>query len=1080
MPESATSHEAATGARTVESSSSEHEHEDDGNLQGLSAGLMANAGGTALPSGVRADMEQSFGADFSGVRVHEDDTADQLGAQAVAQGQDLHFADGQFDPDSQSGRELLGHELAHVVQQKNGNEAAQGKGAELDGSPALEQEADVAGARAARGESAMVRGRASAGRQLKPKNPLKAVKKKLNKGDRTFLDAARPARVQEIADGEVEQLKSRLTAKATLRLNKTDDGQLIEDLQKAAENKVKKTASTSATATGQQKADVKAKAAAIARRSDAVKTAVSGKAESLADTMATGRRTAFEDKANNVFTNALVPKLVVSKPLLISTVTMSARSAAASIREAQYQLAKQELDQHLTDEAATIKQDLTTDTRANVADRAEKAVDTRMAKDTAITDIATAARKVPLKQLHATVEDYLVKAIGAKGAAWFRPERVRDFRQSIKDAGREQAEEDIKDEINSRTDLDDATGRWVKADARARGYDKAKDSVNEALTNEARGEARTKIRAHKAKSNVTRAARRAAFSVYEKNQSRGPATAAANVAAQTTAKKLEKDILADAKAWKDELLADPTTSTTAQNQRSRIGGDAKTQVTRDDVGKRSVESAIRASSPDDGMAKVGDLFDFLVPERGNSLKFKVKVQIPFATWGGIILSLEGSAERGVREQIRPPRQPGQPVPPATKDTSSLKVGAEFQVGVAFQGTGFKIPVTIGAFIRADGANTDACMKLLSYGIYRKLTEMRSPMADAWGGDGKKIKKMVDPGDDLNDDTYRAELWAAMVEEQTFMKDDAARVDVGVSGNAGVELNFDVIKAKAGVRGELMRTFDYDALRRGRRLPGGGRGAKNKLGDANFTRSQAAARRSNIRGRTGGAVILEAEGEFNVAGNAIVIGGKLEYEVGGDVAFEFSGGFKMATGDSTDYTTRLVSGLVGTCTNIIQSIAGIARDASENDRKGAGPLGNLSEMLAGNADNFNNISGDYFGQALTNATQVASSSGDQVIGNTGNDIANSGFGHALGMQAGGNSATKPGMASEQMYRLVVSYVPAKQAITVKIEEVQTKKVDVGGFAMDYEKGRRLVQVGSSKEPGQRAHRHLELGGVLVGQ
>jgi hypothetical protein len=110
-------------------------------------------GGEALPDDVRASMEASFGADFGAVRVHQDDQASAVGARAFARGTDLHFAPGTYDPGSAGGRELIGHELAHVVQQASGRaSAAQAKGMATLGDPALEAEADVQGARAARGE----------------------------------------------------------------------------------------------------------------------------------------------------------------------------------------------------------------------------------------------------------------------------------------------------------------------------------------------------------------------------------------------------------------------------------------------------------------------------------------------------------------------------------------------------------------------------------------------------------------------------------------------------------------------------------------------------------------------------------------------------------------------------------------------------------------------------------------------------------------------------------------------------------------------------------------------------------------
>lgn len=107
-----------------------------------------------LPPNVEAEMEASFGADFSAVRVRQDSRADSLGALAYTQGSDIHIAPGQYDPHTRGGKELLGHELAHVLQQSDGRVASTGavNGVPLNDDPALEREADDLGARAARGE----------------------------------------------------------------------------------------------------------------------------------------------------------------------------------------------------------------------------------------------------------------------------------------------------------------------------------------------------------------------------------------------------------------------------------------------------------------------------------------------------------------------------------------------------------------------------------------------------------------------------------------------------------------------------------------------------------------------------------------------------------------------------------------------------------------------------------------------------------------------------------------------------------------------------------------------------------------
>jgi hypothetical protein len=113
----------------------------------------AQAGGAPLPAGVRGTMERAFGVGFGGVRVVAGDPAvARMGAQAFARNEQLHFAPGAYAPGTPAGDELIGHELAHVVQQRDGRVArGQAKGGVV-ADAALEREADDHGARAARGE----------------------------------------------------------------------------------------------------------------------------------------------------------------------------------------------------------------------------------------------------------------------------------------------------------------------------------------------------------------------------------------------------------------------------------------------------------------------------------------------------------------------------------------------------------------------------------------------------------------------------------------------------------------------------------------------------------------------------------------------------------------------------------------------------------------------------------------------------------------------------------------------------------------------------------------------------------------
>ncbi|MDF5713958.1 MAG: DUF4157 domain-containing protein [Rhizonema sp. NSF051] len=84
----------------------------------------ARGSGQPLADNIRKPMEQAFGADFSRVKVHTDRQSDQLNrsiqARAFTTGRDVFFRQGEYQPGSHGGQELVAHELTHVVQQNSG------------------------------------------------------------------------------------------------------------------------------------------------------------------------------------------------------------------------------------------------------------------------------------------------------------------------------------------------------------------------------------------------------------------------------------------------------------------------------------------------------------------------------------------------------------------------------------------------------------------------------------------------------------------------------------------------------------------------------------------------------------------------------------------------------------------------------------------------------------------------------------------------------------------------------------------------------------------------------------------------
>ncbi|HTM22810.1 MAG TPA: DUF4157 domain-containing protein, partial [Kofleriaceae bacterium] len=179
-------------------------------------------GGQPLPDEVRAEMESAFGADFSAVRVHVGPQAASIGAEAYTRGTDIFFAPGTYDPASTAGRELIGHELTHVVQQGAGRVQAtpQARGAggvEINADAALEREADDAGARAARGQPVSVH-RRGGGVQAKSSAELvaeAALSSAFEAGKAAFTTEAAEALATEAVQVSIEgKIRSAAEARA--------------------------------------------------------------------------------------------------------------------------------------------------------------------------------------------------------------------------------------------------------------------------------------------------------------------------------------------------------------------------------------------------------------------------------------------------------------------------------------------------------------------------------------------------------------------------------------------------------------------------------------------------------------------------------------------------------------------------------------------------------------------------------------------------------------------------------------------------------------------------------------------------
>ncbi|MFN0140303.1 MAG: DUF4157 domain-containing protein [Pyrinomonadaceae bacterium] len=89
-----------------------------------------NSGGQPLDSQTRKFFEPRLGYDLGSIRIHTGSTAGEsaraIDARAYTLGNNIVLGNGEYKPESESGKRLLAHELAHVVQQSGTSQNSTG------------------------------------------------------------------------------------------------------------------------------------------------------------------------------------------------------------------------------------------------------------------------------------------------------------------------------------------------------------------------------------------------------------------------------------------------------------------------------------------------------------------------------------------------------------------------------------------------------------------------------------------------------------------------------------------------------------------------------------------------------------------------------------------------------------------------------------------------------------------------------------------------------------------------------------------------------------------------------------------
>jgi hypothetical protein len=108
---------------------------------------LLGTGGMPMPASLRDYFEPRFGQDFSRVKLHTTPRAatkaNEMSARAFTIGNNIAFADQQYQPDSTEGKRLLAHELTHVVQQRENKTSSPVIRRQTIGTGCAEHQADI-------------------------------------------------------------------------------------------------------------------------------------------------------------------------------------------------------------------------------------------------------------------------------------------------------------------------------------------------------------------------------------------------------------------------------------------------------------------------------------------------------------------------------------------------------------------------------------------------------------------------------------------------------------------------------------------------------------------------------------------------------------------------------------------------------------------------------------------------------------------------------------------------------------------------------------------------------------------------
>ena len=640
---------------------------------------------------------------------------------------------------------------------------------------------------------------------------------------------------------------------------------------------------------------------------------------------------------------------------------------------------------------------------------------------------------------------YVFKGLGGGGARWYRSSAVRKFRAAMKQAARLQALADVDRAAASRTDgrAGTATADYQKLVGGNIAYSAVKKTIDEQLDEEAKRIVGTVD--FQAFRRRIEQAMLDSFRHYPGDGSMAFQVGHAEWESASAECRAVLTRLKDAVVGKRESAVQPGAETTEQG--AAMISKVVDKVGRDEVGHKSLERAFDAPTISNGLTILGGLIDNAIPGTGETVELKVSIKIPTAQPGlSVTIDISGLAARGTD---------GATTTGVTVlgNPKRVEIAAKLSIGAGAEAIGIESSASIGIFVRAGSdQGTTAALQALSYGAYRgapveafanlwappdKATEVRKK-ANRKGGAEAQLPERTK--------RQRAEMWAAMIEEQYFQDTGTSTfADVGAAVDGGFGINFGKAQLEIGWGETIFSHYDEEVL-------------KETLGDrfAEPVRDDAAAK--GRRDAAKGDKNLALSGSFSTK----VGSGKHEVElslsISGDSrtdwGVEIVGGASTPSDASspTDYD-KIMNGWITGCAEMIKKLRDFAAKLTSDDD--AGVWGGIAQLTADYTALLDVASNHGIRDAMAKATESTAASEP---------------GASFGTPVGGtqDAVTKASaLAASTMFQFVFTFGHNGGKRIARVELRSKRGIDIGGgspVTVSASKTTRLFALGNGLDGG----------------